>query len=151
MSDTPKLLSVDDSAIIRKIVKNTADLLGFGLLEAGNGQEALDILKNHASEVNLILLDWNMPVMDGPTTLKFLKESADTANIPVMMLTTEGAKSNIIEAIKGGAKQYFLTKPFTPEDLSTRILQCVDVDDFLTHDSPAYRPALSHSLNFNLC
>ena len=129
MSDTQKILSVDDSAIIRRIVKNTADLLGFDLLEAGNGQEALEILKANTGNVNLILLDWNMPVMDGPTTLKHLKESADTASIPVMMLTTEGAKSNIIEAIRGGAKQY-LTKPFTPEDLSTRILQCVEMDDF---------------------
>jgi two-component system chemotaxis response regulator CheY len=129
MSDTPKILSVDDSAIIRRIVKNTADLLGFDLLEAGNGQEALDVLKANTGTINLILLDWNMPVMDGPTTLKHLKDSADTANIPVMMLTTEGAKSNIIEAIRGGAKQY-LTKPFTPEDLSTRILQCVEMDDF---------------------
>lgn len=126
---TPKILSVDDSSIIRRIVKNTADLLGFDLLEAGNGQEALEVLKTNYGEVSLILLDWNMPVMDGPTTLKHLKESADTANIPVMMLTTEGAKNNIIEAIRGGAKQY-LTKPFSPEDLSTRILQCVEMDDF---------------------
>lgn len=122
-----KILSVDDSAIIRKIVGSVCDMLGFELLEAEHGERALEMLQQHHEEISLILLDWNMPVMDGHTALIKIKEHPLYSKIPVMMLTTEGSKSNIVDAIKAGAKQY-LTKPFTPEDLSTKILQCVDND-----------------------
>ena len=122
-----KILSVDDSAIIRKIVGSVCDMLEFELLEAEHGQRALEVLEENHQDISLILLDWNMPVMDGHTALKHINAHPVYSKIPVMMLTTEGSKSNIIDAIKAGAKQY-LTKPFTPEDLSTKILQCVDCD-----------------------
>lgn len=125
MSEANKILSVDDSAIIRRIVSNVTDMLGYELLEAGNGEEGLQVLQENWEDVALVLLDWNMPVMDGHTALKTIRDNAQYENIPVMMLTTEGARDNIVEAIRAGAKQY-LTKPFTPEDLSTKILQCVD-------------------------
>lgn len=127
MSDASKILSVDDSAIIRRIVHNVTDVLGFELLEASNGQEGLEVLASHANEIALVLLDWNMPVMDGHTALKQIRSNPAYENIPVMMLTTEGARDNIVDAIRAGAKQY-LTKPFTPEDLSSKILQCVECE-----------------------
>ena len=121
-----KILSVDDSAIMRKIIRGSSDVLGFDFLEAENGEQALAVLSDQYPDVSLILLDWNMPVMDGFQTLKALKADSRFSGIPVMMVTTEGERTNIIEAVKAGAKHY-LVKPFTPEDLTARILECVGV------------------------
>lgn len=119
-----KVLSVDDSTIIRKIIRGSVEVLGLDFLEAENGADALSLLSEHYSDVGLILLDWNMPVMDGISTLRNLKNDARFSAIPVMMVTTEGEKTNIVEAIKTGAKHYMI-KPFTPEDLTSRMLECI--------------------------
>lgn len=119
-----KVLSVDDSSIIRKIIQGSADVLGFDFLEAENGAKALEILEAEYNDIQLILLDWNMPVLNGFETLQALKSDTRYQNIPVMMVTTEGEKKNIVEAIKAGAKHY-LVKPFTPEDLTARMMECI--------------------------
>ncbi|WP_303674862.1 response regulator [Vampirovibrio chlorellavorus] len=119
-----KVLSVDDSAIIRKIIRGSAETLGLDFLEAGDGQEALNLLDNEYPDVSLILLDWNMPVMDGFTTLQYLKADERFKSIPVMMVTTEAERANIVRAIQAGAKHY-LVKPFSPEDLMTTMLECL--------------------------
>lgn len=119
-----KVLSVDDSAIIRKIIRGSAETLGLDFLEAGDGQEALNLLDNEYQDVSLILLDWNMPVMDGFTTLQYLKSDERFKSIPVMMVTTEAERANIVRAIQAGAKHY-LVKPFTPEDLMRTMLECM--------------------------
>lgn len=116
-----KILSVDDSAIIRKIIRGAVDVLGFEFLEAANGQEALDMLA--IDPVDLVILDWNMPVLDGYATLTAIKKNPGLLHIPVIMVTTEAEKTNVIRAIQAGAQHYF-TKPFTQEDLMTRILEC---------------------------
>jgi len=121
-----KILSVDDSTIIRKILRGVADTLEYGFLEATNGQEALDVLAEEYQDVALIVLDWNMPVMDGFVALQAMKADDRFKNIPVMMATTESERSNIIRAIQAGAKHY-ITKPFTQEDLLTRIAECLGV------------------------
>ncbi len=117
-----KILSVDDSAMIRKIIARSISVLGFDLLEAGNGVEALDVLEKNYTETDLILLDWNMPEMDGFETLQRIKADDRFKHIPVMMVTTEVERSNVIKAIQAGAKNY-LSKPFTPEDLTTKIME----------------------------
>ncbi|MBX2860947.1 MAG: response regulator [Vampirovibrio sp.] len=119
-----KILSVDDSAIIRKIICGCVDVLGYDFLEAENGQQALDILSDQYQDVQLILLDWNMPVMDGYETLTKLKADDRFKEIPVMMVTTESEKTNIIAAMKAGAKHY-VVKPFSQEDLTSRIVECM--------------------------
>lgn len=119
-----KMLSVDDSAIIRKIIRGASDVLGYDLLEANNGAEALNVLKTEYKDIELILLDWNMPVMNGFETLQALKSHEHYKDIPVMMVTTEGEKLNIVSAIQAGAKHY-LVKPFTPEDLMARMIECL--------------------------
>lgn len=119
-----KVLSVDDSKIIRKIIRGSVEVLGLEFLEAGDGVEALTILSEHHQDIGLILLDWNMPNLDGISTLRELKKDERFHGIPVMMVTTEGEKSNIVEAIKTGAKHY-LIKPFTPEDLTSKMLECI--------------------------
>lgn len=118
------ILSVDDSAIIRRIIQGAADVLGYGFMEAGNGQEALDILGAHGDDIALVVLDWNMPVKDGFETLQEIKADSRFCHIPVMMVTTENEKGHIIKAIQCGAKHY-LTKPFTHEDLVTKLAECL--------------------------
>jgi len=117
-----KILSVDDSGVMRRIVGRTVDLLGYGLLEAGNGQEALAILAREHKEVALVILDVNMPEMDGFECLARIKADPDLQAIPVMMLTTESERGKIIQAIKAGASNY-ICKPFQAEDLAVKITE----------------------------
>lgn len=119
-----KILSVDDSATIRRIIKNIVDVLGYEFLEAADGQAALDILAKEYADVGLVLLDWNMPVLNGYDTLKAIKADGRFKNIPVTMVTTESERIRVIEAIKAGAKNY-VTKPFTQDELTNKIMQCL--------------------------
>jgi len=119
-----KLLVVDDSSVMRKIIRAAADLLQMEVEEAQDGAEALEKLSHHHKEIDLILLDWNMPEMNGYDVLVELKTSDKYKDIPVMMVTTEGQKSNIVAAVRMGAANY-LTKPFTVEDLETKIIECI--------------------------
>jgi len=109
---------------MRRIIQESVDILGLDFIEAKDGQEAIDILSEGASEVSLILLDWNMPNLNGYEVLVKLKENDAWKEIPVMMVTTEGEKSNIVKAIQAGAKHY-VTKPFNNEDLAQKMLECL--------------------------
>ncbi|MFI5315040.1 MAG: response regulator [Myxococcota bacterium] len=119
-----KVLVVDDSAIMRKVIEQILEMLGHEAVPAANGVEAFDRLKEH-DDVQLILLDWNMPEMNGIEFLRAVKDRPGLSKIPVIMLTTESERRKMIEAIEAGAKHY-LTKPFQPETLATKILQCVE-------------------------
>ncbi len=119
-----RILSVDDSAVIRKIIKSTTDAIGYDFAGAEGWEEASAYLKDNFMDVDLILLDWNMPSYDGYQILLMLKADENYKNIPVMMLTTESEKSNIVAAVKAGAINY-LAKPFTPQDLTVKILECI--------------------------
>lgn len=119
-----KILSVDDSAIIRKIIRNGVELLDYELLEAEDGMEALGILEQSSSDIKLILLDWNMPGMDGFDLLQKIKENPKLQHLPVMMVTTESEKENIIKAIQAGAINY-MVKPFSIEELVKKIIECI--------------------------
>jgi two-component system chemotaxis response regulator CheY len=118
-----KVLVVDDSAIMRKVIEQILEMLGHEAVPATNGLDAFERLKEH-EDARLILLDWNMPEMNGIEFLRAIKERPALADIPVIMLTTESERRKMIEAIEAGAKHY-LTKPFQPETLATKILQCV--------------------------
>jgi two-component system, chemotaxis family, chemotaxis protein CheY len=118
------ILTVDDSRIMRKIMSGAIEALGFQVLEAGDGVECLAQVEAHIEEVCLILMDWNMPNMDGLTALKRLKSSEITNTIPVMMVTTEGERGKMVEAIRAGAANY-LAKPFAEEDLMTKMVECL--------------------------
>ena len=119
-----KLLTVDDSAMMRKIIANAGEVIGFESIGAGTGEEALEILETHADEISLILLDWNMPGMSGIEVLKKLKSDERWKEIPVMMVTTDSERDNIVEAIQVGAANY-LAKPFAPEDLISKMMQSI--------------------------
>ena len=127
-----KVLIVDDSAIIRKIIKTAAEMLELETEEAQDGIEALEKLSGIYSEIDLVLLDWNMPEKSGYDVLVEIKSSEKYKHIPVMMVTTEGQRSSIVAAVKAGASNY-LTKPFTVEELEAKIIECIGMggeDDF---------------------
>lgn len=119
-----KILSVDDSTTIRKIIRPSVEILNYSLLEASGGNEALDILAKEWENIKLILLDLNMPGMSGFDFLKMVKRDNLLKDIPIMMVTTEGEKENIVKAVKAGVSNYLL-KPFTSEELTKKIIQCI--------------------------
>lgn len=117
-----KVLSVDDSGVMRRIIGRTVEVLGYGFLEASNGVEALDMIAKSHAEIALIILDVNMPEMDGFELLGRIKADPVFKVIPVMMLTTESERSKIIQAIQAGAVNY-ICKPFQQEDLTVKIAE----------------------------
>lgn len=90
------------------------------IVEAGNGVEAMDTLKQHNFDFTFVLCDINMPEMNGMETLKAIRESAEGKTLPVIMCTSVAEKGQVMEAIKAGATNY-LVKPFQPEDLQKKI------------------------------
>ena len=122
--DKLKILSVDDSTTIRKIIRSSVEILNYSLLEASGGAEALDILARERENIKLILLDLNMPGMSGFDLLRTVKRDNLYRDIPVMMVTTEGEKENIVKAVQAGVANYLL-KPFTSEELTKKIIQCI--------------------------
>lgn len=115
-----KILFVEDSAIMRKAMTRMATENGYKTVEAENGAEALARLRKHGNSIDLIIMDWNMPVMDGYETLLKIKGHEDYANIPVLMATADGVEEDVVKAMKAGAAGY-LVKPFSPEDLVGKI------------------------------
>ena len=125
-----KLLAVDDSSVIRKVIIAVADVLQIETIEAQDGVEALEKLTANYEEIDLVLLDWNMPEMNGYDVLVEIKTNEKYKHIPVMMVTTEGQQSSIVAAVRAGANNY-LVKPFTVEELETKIVECLGkVGDF---------------------
>ena len=114
-----KVLIVDDSKAIREIEKKYLEEIGFEVLEAGNGKEALKILEENP-DIKLILLDWHMPVMNGYEFLLKLRANPTWSDIKVMIVTTENQQKSIIDAIMAGANEY-LMKPFDKEMLEVKI------------------------------
>jgi two-component system chemotaxis response regulator CheY len=114
-----RILLVDDSKTMRNIQRAVLAQLGHtDILEAGDGQDALS--KAPAFRPELMLVDWNMPNMDGLTFVKAWRTMNKTT--PIIMVTTEAEKARVIEAIKAGVNNY-VVKPFTPDLLSQRIAE----------------------------
>lgn len=114
-----KILVVDDMSTMRRIVKNILKQLGFSNLdEAENGQEALTKLR--ADSFGFVVSDWNMPVMSGIEMLRAIRADEKLKHVPVLMVTAEAQKENLIEAIQAGVNNY-VVKPFTAETMQEKI------------------------------
>ncbi|MCH8964906.1 MAG: response regulator [Planctomycetes bacterium] len=114
-----RIMLVDDSRTIRNIQKKVLAKLGYDdIVEAADGVEALAAYKE--SPPDLMLVDWNMPNMDGITLVKTIRQMDKT--IPMIMCTTEAEKSRVVEALRAGVNNY-MVKPFTAETLSEKINQ----------------------------
>lgn len=115
------ILLVDDSAAIRKILQRVLRQTGLSIgaiHEAGDGQEALELLNAHP--VRMILTDINMPKMDGLQLLAAVKGNTQSAAIPVIMITTEGGETKVAEAVRLGAAGY-VRKPFTADQIKEKL------------------------------
>jgi two-component system chemotaxis response regulator CheY len=115
-----KCLIVDDSKIVRKVMRQIIDPIGFEILEAGNGQEALDQLAQHP--VDLVMLDWNMPVMNGIDCLRKMRANTSIKQPAVIFCTTENEFSKISEALSAGANEYVM-KPFDEAIIRSKLEQ----------------------------
>ena len=115
-------LIVDDSSVMRKIVERSLRQAGIELekvVEASNGAEALAAVQS--IKIELILCDINMPVMDG---LEFVRQAATVESakgIPIVMITTEGSETHVVQALTAGARGY-IRKPFTPDQVKEHVL-----------------------------
>ena len=113
-------LVVDDSRVVRKVARRILEANGFEVTEAADGQLALDSCR--ASLPDVILLDWNMPVMDGLAFLKALRSEFGADDPPVVFCTTENDMTHIEQAISSGAQEYIM-KPFDEDILMGKIGQ----------------------------
>ncbi len=120
MADTKmSILVVDDFATMRRIVKNILKQLGYeNILEADDGASALEVLKRE--KIQFIISDWNMPQMSGIELLKTVRATEAWKDLPFLMVTAEGQKEDVIEAVKNRVNNYII-KPFTPETLMEKI------------------------------
>lgn len=115
-----KVIVVDDSRAIRSVIARMMREMGHGVYEAGNGQEALASLQAMPEKPDLVLLDWNMPVMDGFACLQAIRKQPGNASVKVMMITTETEMERMQMALSAGANEYMM-KPFTPEALREKL------------------------------
>ncbi len=114
-----RVLVVDDFPTMRRILKNVLKQINmYNTLEAGNGKEALDLLRKE--KIDLIICDLLMPEMTGMELLQACKDDPQISQIPFIMVTAEAQKKAVMEAIKAGVDNY-ITKPFTPERLADAI------------------------------
>ncbi|MFI5305577.1 MAG: chemotaxis response regulator CheY [Nitrospiria bacterium] len=114
-----KVLIVDDMSTMRRIVKNALKQIGFeNIDEAEDGNFALAKLRE--ATFNFVVSDWNMPNMTGLELLKNIRQDPQLKGIPVLMVTAEAKKENIMEALQAGVNNY-IVKPFTAETLKEKI------------------------------
>jgi two-component system, chemotaxis family, chemotaxis protein CheY len=121
-----RALIVDDSSVMRKIVERSLRQAGIDLSEvreASNGAEGLGVLAESA--VDLILCDINMPVMDGIEFLRQIQTVQNAKGVPVVMITTEGSESHVVQALSIGARGY-IRKPFTPEQVKEHVVPLLE-------------------------
>lgn len=114
MSETVKLLIVDDEERIRRLLRMYLEREGYEIMEAENGQQAIDLSIEH--DFHAILLDIMMPVKDGLEAMKEIREHKQT---PIMLLTAKGEEANRVEGFEGGADDY-IVKPFSPREVVLR-------------------------------
>ncbi|MFN0197770.1 MAG: PleD family two-component system response regulator [Planctomycetaceae bacterium] len=114
------ILVVDDSRAVRLMSRRLMSSLGFEVLEAENGEDALRVVRSHPA-IDAVLLDWNMPIMDGMQFLQALRAEPRETQPIVVMCTAENDMSHILQAMQAGADEYIM-KPFT-EDIIREKLQ----------------------------
>lgn len=113
------ILVVDDFATMRRIVRKALKQLGYNhIFEADDGTSALQVLKKE--KIQFIIADWNMPQMPGIELLKTVRSTEEWKSLPFLMVTAEGQREYVLEAVKHKVSNY-IVKPFTPEVLREKI------------------------------
>lgn len=115
-----KLVVVDDSSTMRRIIKNTLARLGYkDVLEGEDGVQGWEVL-NENPDTGMLITDWNMPEMNGLELVKKVRADERFVDLPIIMVTTEGGKAEVITALKAGVNNY-IVKPFTPQVLKEKL------------------------------
>jgi two-component system chemotaxis response regulator CheY len=115
------ILVVDDMAAMRKILKTLLAQLGYkNVDEAEDGKQALEILRRNPDKYQLVITDWNMPNMTGIELVQEIRKDEKLKHLPILMVTAEAKKENVLMAIKAGVNNY-IVKPFTAETLKDKI------------------------------
>lgn len=123
-----KLLIVDDSSTMRRIIKNTLQRLGYeDILEAEHGLQAWELMDT-IEGIKVLITDWNMPEMNGLDLVKKVRADGRFTDIPIIMVTTEGGKAEVITALKAGVNNY-IVKPFTPQVLKEKLEAVLGVNE----------------------
>lgn len=113
------ILVVDDSPTMRRIIRNTLERIGYkNSIEAENGKSGLEQMEEN--EIELLITDWNMPVMNGLEFVTEIRGNQEYEDLPILMVTTRGMKDDVLQAVHAGVNNY-VVKPFTPETLESKI------------------------------
>jgi two-component system cell cycle response regulator len=129
----PKILSVDDSRTIRLMLKRVFRPFHCELFEAADGMEGLEAVITH--QPDLIMLDYNMPVMDGVTMLRKMREHDNIKRTPVIMLTAEDSNEIISTVARLGVRDYII-KPFEDENLLSKVSRIINLERKTEPDQP---------------
>jgi len=116
----PKAMVVDDSKAIRLILSRTLSEVGYDVCLAGNGKEALSVLEQEHGAVSLVLVDWNMPKMNGLDFIRRVRSMPCFSGVTLMMVTTETEVDQMVKALEEGANEYVM-KPFTKEIIAEKL------------------------------
>mgnify|MGYP006283563957 CR=1 FL=1 len=121
-----KILVIDDSGVMRRIHRNTLQehkIEEGDIIEASDGQEALEIAEQQ--DITLFLVDWNMPKVDGLKLVQKLRGMEKYKEVPIVMITSEAAKYNVVEAIQAGVTNY-IVKPIRGDTLWNKLSKYID-------------------------
>ncbi len=113
-------LVIDDSRAIRMILGRTLNRFGYEVFSASNGREALELIGQRGLNLSVILVDWNMPEMNGLEFVKTLRANPKFSRVPLMMVTTETEIEQMYRALEAGANEYVM-KPFTDEVIADKL------------------------------
>ncbi len=123
-----KVLVVDDSSTMRRIIVNTLARLGYkDVVQGADGIEAWEAMQNNP-DIGVVITDWNMPNMNGLELVKKIRAEEKYADIPIIMVTTEGGKAEVITALKAGVNNY-IVKPFTPQVLKEKLQAVLGINE----------------------
>lgn len=120
-----KTLIIDDSSAMRRIIARTMKSIGFEIVEAGDGRAGLELLAEHNQDIEVILVDWNMPVMNGLQFVERVRANDATKHHKIVMVTTETESVRMARALLAGVDE-FVMKPFT-QDILIEKLQLIGV------------------------
>ena len=115
-----RAMVVDDSRAVRLILSKTLRELGFDVVQAANGREALEIMSRERPEIELALVDWNMPEMTGLELVRSIRGNPSYNGVRLMMVTTETEIEQVAAALEAGANEYMM-KPFTREAIEDKL------------------------------
>jgi len=122
-----KLVVVDDSSTMRRIIKNTLARLGYkDILEGEDGVQGWEVVDNNP-DLGMLITDWNMPEMNGLELVKKVRADERFKDLPIIMVTTEGGKAEVITALKAGVNNY-IVKPFTPQVLKEKLAAVMGIE-----------------------